>query len=62
MQTSFADLVGTAVVPAHCFDKGELTDLTPVLNMTTAAQDMAAEASGAMATAANMTCSVGCSL
>jgi len=31
MQT-FTDLVGTAVVPAHCFDSTELTDLTPALD------------------------------
>jgi hypothetical protein len=32
MQASFTDLVGTAVVPAHCFDSDELTDLAPVLD------------------------------
>jgi hypothetical protein len=31
MHASFTDLVGTAVVPAHCFDSAELTDLTPAL-------------------------------
>ena len=45
MQASFSDLVGTAVVPAHCFDADELTDLTPVLDMATAALDMTEQAS-----------------
>ncbi|MGY8995190.1 MAG: hypothetical protein ACKVH7_01980 [Alphaproteobacteria bacterium] len=31
MQASFTDLVGTAIVPAHCFNTAELTDLTPAL-------------------------------
>ncbi len=47
MQTSFTDLVGTAVVPAHCFDSTELTNLTPALDMATAAHDMAEQASDA---------------
>ena len=47
MQTSFTDLVGTAVVPAHCLDSTELTDLTPALDMATASHDMAARASEA---------------
>ena len=29
---AFTDLVGAAVVPAHCFDSTELTDLTPALD------------------------------
>jgi len=36
MQT-FTDLVGTAAVPAHCFDIEELTELTPALDTATAA-------------------------
>ncbi len=48
MQT-FTDLVGAAVVPAHCFDNTELTDLTPALDTATAAHDMAAQASEAAA-------------
>ncbi len=47
MQTSFTDLVGTAVVPAHCFDSTELTDLTPALDTAMAVHDMAAKASEA---------------
>jgi len=46
MQT-FTDLVGAAVVPAHCFDSTELTDLTPALVTATAVHDMAAQASEA---------------
>ena len=46
MQT-FTDLVGAAVVPAHCFDSTELTDLTPALDPATAVHDMAAQASEA---------------
>ncbi len=45
MQATFTDLVGTAIVPAHCFDTDELTDLTPALDTATAAHDMAAQAS-----------------
>ncbi len=45
MQTSFSDLVGTAVVPAHCFDSTELMDLTPALD--TVVHDKAAQASEA---------------
>ena len=41
MQATFTDLVGTAVVPAHCFDSTELTDLTPALDTATAAHDKA---------------------
>ena len=44
---AFTDLVGTAVVPAHCFDSAELTDLTPALDTATAAHDMADQASEA---------------
>ena len=50
MQASFTDLVGTAVVPAHCFDSDELTDLTPALDTATAAHDMAEQASEARRT------------
>jgi hypothetical protein len=32
MQTSFNDLVGDALVPAHCLASAELTDLTPALD------------------------------
>lgn len=42
---AFTDLVGTAVVPAHCFGTTELTDLAPALDTATAAHDMAAQAS-----------------
>lgn len=44
MQASFTDLVGTAVVPAHCFDSAELTDLPPALDTATANHDVAAQA------------------
>lgn len=44
---AFTDLVGTAVVPAHCFDSAELTDLTPALDTATVVHDMAAQASEA---------------
>ena len=44
---AFTDLVGAAVVPAHCFDSTELTDLTPALDPATAVHDMAAQASEA---------------
>lgn len=62
MQASFTDLVGTTVVSAHCFDSAELTNLTPALDITAAERDMVDEASGAIATASNMTCSPGCGL
>ena len=48
MQT-FTDLVGTAAVPAHCFDIEELTELTPALDTATAAHDTAEQASDAAA-------------
>lgn len=51
MQTSFTNLVGAAVVPAHCFDTTEFTDLTPALDTTSAAHDMAEQASEATASA-----------
>ena len=50
MQASFADLVGTAVVTAHCFDTDELTELTPALDTVTAVRDMEAQASEATIT------------
>ena len=50
MQASFTDLVGTAIVPAHCFDSTELTDLTPALNTATAVHDIAEQASETEAT------------
>ena len=51
MQASFTDLVGTAVLPAHCFDSVELTDLTPALDSAAVVDDgMAAEAGVAAAT------------
>jgi len=46
---AFTDLVGAAVVPAHCFDSTELTDLTPALDPATAVHDMVAQASEATA-------------
>jgi hypothetical protein len=57
MQTSFTDLVGTAVVPAYCFDRTELTDLTPALNMVV---DMEAQASEAAPAAFTSTGVVHC--
>ena len=62
MQT-FTDLVGAAVVPAHCFDSTELTDLTPALVTATAVHDMvaqASEASEAKYSSANSSCRWGC--
>ena len=53
MQTSFTDLVGTAVVPAHCFDSAELTDLSPALGTTTVVHGLTAQAGEA----ANTHCS-----
>ena len=50
MQTSFTDLVGPAVVPAHCFDSDELTDLTPAFDMATAGDGMGPQACEAQAT------------
>ena len=47
MQRSFTDLVGTAVVPAHCFDSMELTDLTPALDTATNVDGMAVQSSEA---------------
>ena len=47
MQT-FTDLVGTAAVPAHCFDIEELTELTLALDTATAAHDTADQASEAV--------------
>jgi len=47
MQASFTDLVGTIVVPAHCFDSAELTDLAPALNTVIGVHEMAAQASEA---------------
>lgn len=44
---AFTDLVGTAVVPAHCFDTDELTDLTPALDTAASIQEIAGDASGA---------------
>ena len=41
---AFTDLVGTAIVPAHCFDT---TDLTPALDTVTAVNDLALQASDA---------------
>jgi len=50
MQTSFTDLVGTAVVPAHCFDSDELTDLTPAFDTETAADGIGVQAGEAAST------------
>ena len=44
---AFTDLVGTAIVPAHCFNSAELTDLTPALDTATDVHDMADQASEA---------------
>ena len=43
MQT-FADLVGTAAVPAYGFDIAELAELTPALATAQATQEQASEA------------------
>ena len=59
---AFTDLVGTAAVPAHCFDIAELTELTPTLDTASAVHDTSAEASEAANTfiwlcmSANPTC------
>ena len=45
MQSSFTDMVGTAVVPADCFDNAELTDLAPFMGTVTAADETTAQAS-----------------
>jgi len=50
MQVSFVDLVGTAVVPAHCFDRDELTGLAPALDTATSVDGMESQASEAVAT------------
>ena len=55
MQT-FTDLVGAAVVPAHCFDTAELTDLTPALDTAMATHGTSVEASEAT----NTTWHTGC--
>ncbi|GEM_PF-2985419 len=47
MQTSFTDLVGTVVVPAHCIDSNELTDLSPTLGAAVPVGGMALDASEA---------------
>ena len=47
MQT-FTDLVGTSAVPAHAFDIAELTELTPTLDIATAAHDTADQAGEAV--------------
>ena len=44
---AFTDLVGTAAVPAHCFDIEELTNLTPALDTATVVDGLAAQASEA---------------
>ena len=54
MQASFTDLVGTTLVPAHCLDRAELTDLTPALDTATAAHDMAELASETIAVGATV--------
>lgn len=43
---AFTDLVGTSVVPAHCFNSAELTDLTPALDAAASIQENR-DASGA---------------
>lgn len=49
MQAPFADLVGTAIVPTHCYNSNELRDLAPNLDTATAAHDLAEQASEAAA-------------
>ena len=53
---AFTDLVGTTLVPAHCFDSTELTDLTPALDTATAIHGMSAQASEAKATTSATGC------
>jgi len=48
MQTSFTDLVGTAVVPADWFDSAEMRDLVPALDTAAFVHDVAAQASEAV--------------
>ena len=55
----FTDLVGAAVVPAHCFDSTELTDLAPVLDTVAADHDMASQAGEATTSAAGTMCPAG---
>ena len=50
MQASFTDLVGTSVVPAHCFDSSELTELTPALDTASIVHGLAEQASEALGT------------
>jgi hypothetical protein len=59
MQASFTDLVGTAVVPSHCFDSDELTNLTPTLETATAVGRMGPQASEAVASPLYMCPSTG---
>ena len=47
---AFTDLVGTAAVPAHCFDIAELTELTPALDTAAVDHGLAEQASEAAAT------------
>ena len=53
MQASFTDLVGTSIVPAHCFDTTELTDLTPALDGTAGIHEMTPQASEAKRSSAS---------
>lgn len=50
MQTSFKDLVGTAIVPTCVFNTEELTDLVPALDTGTAVHGMTSLASEAQPT------------
>jgi len=59
MIQAFTDLVGTAAVPAHCFDIEELTNLTPALDTATVVDGLAAQASEAMPTS-DFSCHTGC--
>ena len=60
MQAYFSDLVGTAVVPAHCFDSDELTDLAPELDTATVVHDIAERASQSCSSAQDTFCSYSC--
>tara|TARA_B100000686_G_C15996929_1_gene574757 strand:+ start:231 stop:452 length:222 start_codon:yes stop_codon:yes gene_type:complete len=44
---AFTDLVGSVVLPAHCLDSTELTDLPPALDTAAAVHDVTAQASEA---------------
>ena len=59
MQT-FTDFVGTAAVPAHCFDIEELTELTPALETAAVDHGTSLEASEAGPTLSSSVTLPGC--